>query len=78
MAVAGLRHALSHSAIMTETVAARNRTTRGIVLLAVVVLAWGTMWPVNKALLAYMTPVWSIALRTYISVARRCSRFRSA
>ena len=31
------------------------------------VLAWGTMWPVNKALLAYMTPVWSIALRTYIS-----------
>jgi drug/metabolite transporter (DMT)-like permease len=25
------------------------------------------MWPVNKALLAYITPVWSIALRTYIS-----------
>ena len=52
---------------MTQTVAARNRSTRGIVLLGVVVLAWGTMWPVNKALLAYMTPVWSIALRTYIS-----------
>ena len=62
-------HALSHSAIMTETVAARNRTTRGVLLLAVVVLAWGTMWPVNKALLAYMTPVWSIALRTYISAS---------
>jgi len=26
------------------------------------------MWPVNKALLAYITPVWSIALRTYISM----------
>lgn len=52
---------------MTDTLAARNRTTRGILLLAVVVLAWGTMWPVNKALLAYITPVWSIALRTYIS-----------
>jgi drug/metabolite transporter (DMT)-like permease len=52
---------------MTESVAARNRSTRGIVLLAVVVLAWGTMWPVNKALLAYVSPVWSIALRTYIS-----------
>jgi drug/metabolite transporter (DMT)-like permease len=54
---------------MTETLAARNRTTRGVLLLAVVVLAWGTMWPVNKALLAYMTPVWSIALRTYISAS---------
>jgi drug/metabolite transporter (DMT)-like permease len=52
---------------MTETVAARNRSTRGILLLAVVVLSWGTMWPVNKALLAYVSPIWSIALRTYIS-----------
>src|SRR5258705_10718930 len=56
-----------HTAIMIETVAARNRGTRGILLLAVVVLAWGTMWPVNKALLAYMPPIWSIALRSYIS-----------
>ena len=52
---------------MIEAMAARNRSTRGILLLAVVVLAWGTMWPVNKALLAYVSPVWSIALRTYIS-----------
>ena len=59
---------LSHSAIMTETIAARKASTRGIVLLGVVVLAWGTMWPVNKALLAYMPPIWSIALRTCISV----------
>jgi len=34
----------------------------------VVVLAWGTMWPVNKALLADMPPIWSVALRTYISM----------
>jgi drug/metabolite transporter (DMT)-like permease len=52
---------------MTETLVERKGSTRGLVLLAVVVLAWGTMWPVNKALLAHMTPVWSIALRTYIS-----------
>ena len=52
---------------MIGAMAARNRSTRGILLLAVVVLAWGTMWPVNKALLAYVSPVWSIALRTYIS-----------
>lgn len=53
---------------MIEALAAPKRNTRGLVLLAVVVLAWGTMWPVNKALLAYMTPIWSIALRTCISV----------
>src|SRR4029077_2634465 len=45
-----------------------RRSTRARVLLMVVVLAWGTMWPVNKALLAYMPPIWSIALRTCISV----------
>jgi drug/metabolite transporter (DMT)-like permease len=49
---------------MTQALAAPKRNTRGLVLLAVVVLAWGTMWPVNKALLEYMTPIWSIALRT--------------
>lgn len=52
---------------MTETLAAHKQSTRGILLLMVVVLAWGTMWPVNKALLAYMPPIWSIALRTGIS-----------
>jgi drug/metabolite transporter (DMT)-like permease len=53
---------------MIEALAvAPKRNTRGLVLLAVVVLAWGTMWPVNKALLEYMTPIWSIALRTCIS-----------
>jgi len=41
---------------------------RALVLLMVVVLAWGTMWPVNKALLAYVSPIWSVALRTYISM----------
>src|SRR5581483_3829397 len=54
---------------MMETLAAPKHNTRGLLLLAVVVLAWGTMWPVNKALLAYMTPIWSIALRTCISAA---------
>jgi drug/metabolite transporter (DMT)-like permease len=41
---------------------------RALLLLVVVVLAWGSMWPVNKALLAYITPIWSVALRTYISM----------
>ena len=51
-----------------EAAAPPKRNIRGIVLLLVVVLAWGTVWPVNKALLAYMPPIWSIALRTGISV----------
>ena len=53
---------------MIEAAAAHKPSTRGILLLMVVVLAWGTMWPVNKALLGYMPPIWSIALRTCISV----------
>lgn len=36
-------------------------------MLLVVVLAWGTTWPVNKALLAYMPPLWSLALRSVVS-----------
>jgi len=36
-------------------------------MLMVVVLAWGTVWPVNKALLAYMPPIWSVALRSAVS-----------
>ena len=52
---------------MAEVLAKPKRNTRGLMLLAVVVLAWGTMWPVNKALLLYMPPIWSIALRTCIS-----------
>jgi drug/metabolite transporter (DMT)-like permease len=53
---------------MQPAAAKPSRTTKGVLLLLVVVLAWGTMWPVNKALLAYMPPIWSIALRTQLSV----------
>jgi len=39
---------------------------QAIVLLGVVVLIWGTTWPVNKAILHYMTPIWSTAIRSCI------------
>jgi drug/metabolite transporter (DMT)-like permease len=52
---------------MTDTEAARRRHARGLVMLAVVVLAWGTCWPVNKALLDHMPPLWSLALRSVVS-----------
>src|SRR5262249_58106381 len=44
---------------MSQAALESKRNTRALVLLMVVVLAWGTMWPVNKALLAYVTPIWS-------------------
>jgi drug/metabolite transporter (DMT)-like permease len=52
---------------MSQAVLHPRRNTRALLLLGVVVLSWGSMWPVNKALLAYMPPIWSVALRTYIS-----------
>ena len=38
-------------------------------MLIVLVLVWGALWPVNKALLAYMPPIWSIALRLIAGTA---------
>ena len=54
---------------MTDAEAAREIHTRGLVMLLVVVLAWGTCWPVNKALLDHMPPMWSLALRSLVSAA---------
>jgi drug/metabolite transporter (DMT)-like permease len=55
------------SGTSSEAEAARRRHVRGIVMLMVVVLAWGACWPVNKALLAHMPPIWSVALRSVVS-----------
>jgi drug/metabolite transporter (DMT)-like permease len=34
--------------------------------LAVVVLAWGLTWPVNKVILASLSPIWTVAARSAI------------
>lgn len=60
----GVRH---ETGAMTQEETARRSSVWGVTMLLVVVLAWGTVWPVNKALLAYMPPIWSIALRISIS-----------
>ena len=39
---------------------------RGLILLAVVVLAWGLTWPVNKVILASLSPLWVVALRSAV------------
>jgi drug/metabolite transporter (DMT)-like permease len=39
---------------------------RGLLLLATVVLAWGLTWPVNKVILASLSPIWTVAIRSGI------------
>ena len=36
-------------------------------LLVVVAVSWGLTWPVNKALLAYAPPIWTVALRYVVA-----------
>jgi drug/metabolite transporter (DMT)-like permease len=48
---------------------ARRSHRLGLAMLIAVVLVWGLVWPVNKAILASLTPVWMVALRSAISVA---------
>jgi drug/metabolite transporter (DMT)-like permease len=47
----------------------RARRREGVVLLAVVVLAWGLTWPVNKVILESLPPLWMAAVRSAIATA---------
>lgn len=38
-------------------------------LLLVIALAWGMSWPVNKAILAYATPIWAVTVRLWLAAA---------
>jgi drug/metabolite transporter (DMT)-like permease len=38
----------------------------GLLFLATVVLAWGLTWPVNKVILASLSPLWTVAIRSGI------------
>ena len=40
---------------------------KALMLLAVVALAWGTTWPATKALLQYLPPLWTTALRSAVA-----------
>jgi drug/metabolite transporter (DMT)-like permease len=40
----------------------------GLLFLAMVVLAWGLTWPVNKVILASVPPFWAVALRSTIGM----------
>lgn len=47
----------------------RRRLEPGLALLAVVVLAWGLTWPVNKVILASLSPIWTVAIRSAIGAS---------
>ena len=45
------------------------RRREAIALLAVIALAWGTSWPVIKAILQDLPPMWAMTLRSTIGTA---------
>ena len=47
----------------------RARHRDGLLLLAVVVLSWGSIWPVHKAILESLPSAWLVALRSAIGTA---------
>jgi drug/metabolite transporter (DMT)-like permease len=46
-----------------------QRVDPGLLLLATVVLAWGLTWPVNKVILASLSPIWTVAIRSGIGAS---------
>lgn len=45
---------------------AKLSTASAFMLLFVIALSWGMSWPVNKAVLAYTSPIWAVALRLWL------------
>jgi drug/metabolite transporter (DMT)-like permease len=45
------------------------RRREAIVLLAAIAVAWGTSWPIIKAILQYLPPMWTTGLRSTIGTA---------
>jgi drug/metabolite transporter (DMT)-like permease len=40
---------------------------QGVLALVIVILAWGLTWPVNKVVLASLSPLWAVTLRSLIA-----------
>jgi drug/metabolite transporter (DMT)-like permease len=40
---------------------------QGVLALIIVILAWGLTWPVNKVVLATLSPLWAVTLRSVIA-----------
>jgi drug/metabolite transporter (DMT)-like permease len=46
---------------------ASSSRRQGVFALVTVVLAWGFTWPVNKVVLATLSPLWAVTLRSAIA-----------
>jgi len=40
---------------------------QGVLALVIVIVAWGLTWPVNKVVLATLSPLWAVTLRSAIA-----------
>ncbi|MBS0241255.1 MAG: DMT family transporter [Proteobacteria bacterium] len=54
---------------MSDETGQRANLGRGasLALLAVIAVSWGLTWPVNKAMLAYTSPVWAVFVRYVVA-----------
>ena len=50
-----------------EVAAARASRRRGLLVLTIVILAWGSIWPVHKVILERVPPIWLVALRSAVA-----------
>src|SRR6516165_4829792 len=69
MLATGLRFepvCISERDVVTPRPASSLRRPQAILLLAVIAVSWGTAWPVIKAILQDVTPLWTLVLRSSI------------
>ena len=48
---------------------AKLSSLTALALLMVIALSWGMSWPVNKALLTYVSPIWAVSTRLTLAAA---------
>lgn len=53
--------------VRDPTESAKLSMASALMLLLVIALSWGLSWPVNKAILAYVSPVWAVAVRLWVA-----------
>src|SRR6516164_2220423 len=69
MLATGLRFepvCISERDVVTPRPASSLRRPQAVLLLAVIAVSWGTAWPVIKAILQDVTPLWTLVLRSSI------------
>jgi len=52
---------------LASLIVASSSRRQGLLALVIVVLAWGFTWPVNKVVLATLSPLWAVTLRSAIA-----------